>query len=179
MSEILLAKARKGDKDAFGQIISPYEKLIYNIAYKYMGNTEDAKDIAQEALIKIYLNIKSCKSLDTFKAWSAKITVNTALDALRKRTRKSADVLEESVASAADGPEQTVIHNEDKKRVKDAINSLSEEHRTMIILRDLEGFSYDELAKITGIAMGTVKSRLSRARITLREQLNKIDRMSK
>ena len=172
MSEYLLARARKGDKEAFGQIIVPYERLIYNIAYKYMGNTEDAKDTAQDSLIKIYLNIKHCHSYDTFKAWAAKITVNTALDALRKRVRKDVEVLEEYNAPETDGPEQKLIQNESIQRVKEAINSLPEEHRTLVILRDLEGFSYDELAKITGVALGTVKSRLSRARLALREQID-------
>jgi len=177
MSDILLTRAQKGDKEAFGQIIYPYERLIYNIAYKYMGNAEDAKDIAQESLLKIYLNIKSCKSLDTFKAWSAKITVNTALDALRVRSRKGTDTLDEFQAPVTDEPEHTAIYNEDIKRLKDAINSLREEHRTMIILRDLEGFSYEELAQTAGIALGTVKSRLSRARLALREQINKSERL--
>ena len=177
MSELLLAKARKGDKEAFGQVIFPYERLIYNIAYKYMGNTEDAKDIAQESLIKIYLNIKSCRSMVTFKAWSAKITVNTALDALRKRVNKATEALDEYQASESDGPEHTVIQKEGYNAIKDAINALSEEHRTLIILRDLEGFSYEELAQTAGITMGTVKSRLSRARYALREQINRSERL--
>ena len=177
MSEILLKRAQRGDKEAFGQIIYPYERLIYNIAYKYMGNSEDAKDIAQESLLKIYLNIKSCRSLDTFKAWSAKITVNTAIDALRIRARKSAEPMEEYQAPITDQPEHTVIQNEEIERLKKAIDELSEEHRTLIILRDLQGFSYEELAQITGVALGTVKSRLSRARLTLRELINKSDRL--
>ena len=172
MSEHLLARARKGDKVAFGQFIYPYERLLYNIAYKYMGNPEDAKDIAQDSLIKIYLNIKSCHSLDTFKAWAVKITVNTALDALRKRVRKSTETLEEHRAPAADEPEHKLMLNENIRRVKEAINSLPEEQRTLVILRDLEGLSYDELSKVTGVALGTVKSRLSRARLTLREQID-------
>jgi RNA polymerase sigma-70 factor (ECF subfamily) len=138
-----------------------------------MGNTEDAKDIAQDSLLKIYLNIKTCKSMDTFKAWSAKITVNTALDALRKRARTSSEVLEEYKAPESDGPEHKAIVNEEIKQVKQAINSLPDEQRTLIILRDLEGFSYGELAQITGAALGTVKSRLSRARLALREQIDK------
>ena len=177
MSELLLAKARKGDKEAFGQVIYPYERLIYNIAYKYIGNTEDAKDIAQESMLKIYLNIKSCRSMQTFKAWSAKITVNTALDALRKRANRAAEVLEDYPAPETDRPEHVAVVNEDIKQLKEAINSLSEEHRTLIILRDLEGFSYGELAQTTGIAMGTVKSRLSRARLALREQIYRSDRI--
>jgi RNA polymerase sigma-70 factor (ECF subfamily) len=175
MSEILLARARKGDKDAFGQLIYPYERLIYNIACKYMGNAEDAKDTAQEAMLKIYLNIKSCRSFDTFKAWSAKITVNASLDALRKRARRSAAPLEERQAPETDEPEHTAIHNEDVRRVKNAVNALREDQRALIILRDLEGFSYEELAQATGAALGTVKSRLSRARIALREQIDKPD----
>jgi len=172
MSEHLLARARKGDKAAFGQLINPYERLLYNIAYKYMGNPEDAKDIAQDSLIKIYLNIKSCNSIDTFKAWAVKITVNTALDALRKRVRKSTEILEEHRAPAADEPEHKLMHSENIRRVKEAINSLPEDQRTLVILRDLEGLSYDELSKVTGVALGTVKSRLSRARLTLREQID-------
>ena len=177
MSDILLAKARKGDKEAFGQLIYPYERLIYNIAYKYMGNAEDAKDIAQDSLLKIYLNIKTCRSIDTFKAWAARITVNTALDALRKQAGKSAAVLEEYEAPEKDRPEHIVIQKEDVKLVRDSINALSEEHRMLIILRDLEGFSYQELAQAAGVPLGTVKSRLSRARYALREQIDKSKRL--
>jgi RNA polymerase sigma-70 factor (ECF subfamily) len=177
MSEILLARARKGDKDAFGQLIYPYERLLYNIAYKYMGNVEDASDTVQEAMLKIYLNIKSCGSFGSFKAWSAKITVNTSLDALRKRARASAGTLEEHQAPETDEPEHTVIHKEEVRRVKNAINALREDQRTLIILRDLEGFSYEELAEATGAALGTVKSRLSRARQALREQIDKSGRL--
>ena len=179
MSELLLARAKKDDREAFGQIIVPYEKLIYNIAYKYMGNTEDAKDIAQDALLKIYLNIKTCRSMETFKAWSARITVNTALDALRKRGAKSTDVLDgyQLHAAETDMPEHMAVRNEEIRSIKAAINSLSEEHRMLVVLRDLEGFSYEELAQAAGIALGTVKSRLSRARLALREQINKSIRL--
>jgi len=176
MSEMLLSRAKNGNKEAFGQLINPYERLIYNIAYKYMGNAEDAKDIAQESLIKIYLNIKTCRSAETFKAWAAKITVNTALDALRKHTGRTAEVPDDYAAAETDMPEHSVIRNERIKMITDAINSLSDEHRTLIILRDLEGFSYGELAQAAGITLGTVKSRLSRARYALREQIGKPDR---
>ena len=177
MSEFLLARAKKGDKEAFGQIIYPYERLIYNIAYKYMGNAEDAEDIAQESLLKIYLNIQTCRSIETFKAWSAKITVNTALDALRKKTVKSAEVPEYLPAPETDMPEHMAVRNEEIQLISDAIKTLSDEHRMLIILRDLEGFSYEELARTAGITLGTVKSRLSRARLALREQIGKIHRL--
>jgi len=177
MSELLLTKARKGDKEAFGQVIYPYERLIYNIAYKYMGNAEDAGDVAQESLLKIYLNIKSCRSMETFKAWAAKITVNTALDALRKRAGKFVEITEDYAAPETDRPEHIAVKNEDIRLIKDSIKALSPEHRMLIILRDLEGFSYEELAQAAGIALGTVKSRLSRARFALREQIDKAKRL--
>ena len=182
----LLAKAAGGDIAAFETLIAQYEKLIYNIAWRIMGNAEDAKDIAQEAIIKIYRNLAACKSLDLFKAWAAKITHNTCMDELRRRKNKATDsydaMLEEGRADAdirrgelgspaSDNPEAALMRKELQGIIADGLNQLSDEHRALLVLRDVQGISYEENADITNLPLGTVKSRISRGRNNLKRIL--------
>ncbi|MDR1538704.1 MAG: RNA polymerase sigma factor [Clostridiales bacterium] len=174
MSELTLARAKKGDVKAFEEIILLYEKLIYSVSYKYMGNAEDAKDVAQESILKIYKNISICKSMDKFKSWAARITSNTAIDFLRKRKVKLEPIDDLPLASP-DLPEETAERNETLRAVAKALKMLPEEVRTLIILRDLQGFSYEELAQTLELPLGTVKSKLSRARILMRKTLSELE----
>ena len=178
----LLTKAAGGDVVAFETLIVQYEKLIYNIAWRVMGNAEDAKDIAQEAIIKIYRNLASCKSIDLFKAWAAKITHNTCMDELRRRKNKTAEsydaMIEEGrggtlppVDSAADNPEVALLRKELSGMIGDGLSRLSDEHRALLVLRDIQNLSYEEIAEITNLPLGTVKSRISRGRNNLKRIL--------
>ena len=181
----LLTKAAGGDMAAFETLILQYEKLIYNIAWRIMGNAEDAKDIAQEAIIKIYRNLASCKSLDLFKAWAAKITHNACMDELRRRKGKAAEsfdamielgdaAVERQVADAADGPEAELLRKEMKGMIDEGLARLSDEHRALVVLRDVQGLSYEEIAEIANLPLGTVKSRISRGRSNLKQILLKM-----
>jgi len=182
----ILQKAASGDMDAFETLIVQYEKLIYNIAWRIMGNAEDAKDIAQEAIIKIYRNLAACKSLDLFKAWAAKITHNTCMDELRRRKNKATEsydaMLEEGRADAdirgvelgssvSDSPEAALMQKELQGIIADGLGKLSDEHRALLVLRDVQGISYEEIADITNLPLGTVKSRISRGRSNLKRIL--------
>lgn len=178
---ILLKKAIKGDVDAFEKLISFYEKLIYNIAYRKLMNREDAQDAAQETIVKIYKNINKCNSTISFKSWICAITVNTCIDELRKR-KNNMEYLDEKV-SAEDSemvkqvksdevtPEEAMIKKELGAALSAAICELPEDHKNLIVLRDIQGLSYQELADACGISLGTVKSRLSRARENLKKIL--------
>ena len=181
-NNILLNRAAKGDASAFEGIIVQYEKLIYNVAYRIMGNQEDALDICQEVYIKIYRNLAKCASIEYIKNWVCTITHNACMDELRRRKGKTADSYDEILesqegrakAEPADGaarPEDVLLHQELSHAIADAIKQLSDEHRILIVLRDIQGMSYEEIADITNNPLGTVKSRLSRARNNLKNLL--------
>ena len=172
--------------DDFEALIAPYEKMIYNIAYRYVANAEDAKDIAQDSIIKIYRSLPNALasggfSFDPasgafdapgFKAWAARITVNTSIDELRRRRKRrvqSLDAITPAMADdAGEGPEERAVRTEQRRALVSAIGKLGDTYRQIIILRDIQGFSYEELAETLQINAGTVKSRLSRARLALR-----------
>ncbi len=178
----LLNKAASGNIKAFEELIIGYEKLIYNIAFRMFSNTEDAKDISQEVLIKVYKNIDKCKNIKYFKSWLCTVTNNACIDELRRRKGKEAISLDETlnneegakvmqVASDEPTPLDVALNKEQSSEIQQALNKLSEDYKMLIILRDINGFTYNELAEITKSNLGTVKSRLSRARIALREIL--------
>lgn len=174
---LLIKRAQSSDAAALEALLKLYEKRVYNIAYRYMNNEADAYDMAQEALIKLYRGIRSFKGQSAFSSWVYRLTVNTCLDGLRKRRRVplSLDhVLENGAsfeAAAGDSPELCVLSLENAEDIHRAINSLSDDHRQVVILRDINGLTYDEIAYSLDISVGTVKSRLNRGRQRLRELL--------
>ena len=177
--DVLFKKASKGNIDAFGKLIFEYEKIIYNVAYRLMGNTEDAKDMSQEVLIKIYKNLDKCKEIKYLKSWIYTVTTNTCIDEIRKRKNKYTESLD-SENNTEDGeilrqiksdiltPEEQVLKKEKNNQLQNAINQLPTNYKTIIVLRDINNLSYDEIAKITNLNLGTVKSRLPRARKALK-----------
>jgi RNA polymerase sigma-70 factor, ECF subfamily len=179
---ILLEKAKNGDVQAFELLVEGYQKKVFNVALRMMGNYDDAGEIAQEAFIRVFKSIKSFKEESTFSTWIYRITTNICLDELRKRKNKKIISIDEDIRFE-DGeakrqiedfkptPDVIAEKNEIKKIVTDAINSLSEEHRLVLVMRDIQGFSYEEIAKITKCPEGTVKSRINRARQALKEIL--------
>ena len=180
--ENLLMQAAAGDKHAFEQLITGYEQLIYSFAYRMLGNAWDARDAAQESLVKIYKNIHKCHDISSFKSWIRAITNNTCIDELRRRSKKREDSLtryyetdegevEVQFASPDPGPETQALSNERQRRIQQAINQLPVKYKQLIVMRDINGASYEELADATGLAPGTVKSRLSRARAKLKDLL--------
>ena len=175
--ELLVKQAQNGDSTALEELLFAYEKRVYNIAYRYMGNEADAFDMAQETLIKIYKRIRAFKGESSFSSWVYRITVNTCLDGLRKH-KKNVISLEGTLESGAsykdekmDTPEETAVRKERQKFVQRAINALSPDHKSVIILRDINGLSYEEVALCLSVSVGTVKSRISRARQKLKEIL--------
>jgi RNA polymerase sigma-70 factor (ECF subfamily) len=183
-NDSLFEKAQNGDFVAFEAFIRSYEGLIYNSAYRMFSNKFDAQDISQEVLIKVYRNLGNCKSYPAFKSWLFRIINNTCIDELRKRKGKNTysldapletdeGLLETQILKDENTPETALIKKEDGKEIKRAIGSLSPEYRMIIILRDINGLSYDEIAKILKINIGTVKSRISRARSYVKQELKK------
>jgi len=178
-----LRLAKQGDMNAFEVLIKQYERLVYSIAFKMMNNREDASDLAQEALIKIYKSMDKCADIAAFKNWACRITTNVCIDEIRRRKNRQtvsidagsgedeAFTLLDSRAADDPTPEQALLQRERTKEISTAIKQLSETHRALIVLRDIKGLSYEEVAEAMDMNLGTVKSGISRARIRLRELL--------
>lgn len=180
----LIQKCKEGDIDSFELLIESYQQRVYNIALRMLGNKEDASDIAQEVFIKIYKSIAGFKEEASLSTWIYRIATNVCLDELRKRKKTkvisidSTIQLEDSEVSMQmpderPQPDELLTQKELKQEVQKAINDLKEEHKTVIILRDINGYSYEEIAKILDCTLGTVKSRINRARNTLKNILIK------
>lgn len=178
----LVEQSRNGNVDAFEELIKDYKKNAYNIALKYLRNVEDAEDASQEALIKVYKSIHNFNMQSTFKVWLYRIVVNTCIDFKRKKNINAVSIdetidvggnneLQREIADDSNNPDTLVEKNFNSKLVNDAVNRLDDDYKTIIILRDIQGFSYNEIADVLSCNLGTVKSRLNRARKSLKEIL--------
>ena len=172
----LIEKSQMGDVEAFGMLVSLYEKKIYNLSLRISGNSEDAFDISQETFIKIFKNIEKFKGESSFSTWIYRIATNTAYDYLKyeAKPKRSLDDDENpiEIIDKTISPEQATETDEEMKTIGKAINKLSLEFRQVLVLRDIEGYSYEEIADILKLELGTVKSRISRARKNLKKILN-------
>jgi RNA polymerase sigma-70 factor (ECF subfamily) len=181
----LVRQAQSGDLAAFNGLVVHYQRRIYNVCFRTMGNAEDAADATQDAFLSAYRNLATFRGpLEGFHAWLVRIAVNACYDLLRKQKRRPADSLErlqdlrqedaERGAFAPDpspGPEQRAMDSETARRIQDGLGKLSPEQRMTVVLCDIQGLTYDEVARALGVELGTVKSRLSRARVALRDFL--------
>lgn len=180
---ILLHKAKNGDIYAFEDLISKYEKKVYNTVLRIIRDKEAAKDISQEVFIKVYKSLKNFNEKSKFSTWLYRIAVNTSIDELRKNKNRYNNIsldnpdpehgntrqAEFEISGSKDTPEEKLIKKEKIKELYKAINMLQEDQRILILLRDIQGLSYDEISDVTGIKIGTVKSKLNRARNALKE----------
>ena len=166
----LVRLCQNGDMAAFEQLFYRYQERVYSTAYRMMADQEDAQDLTQEIFLKAYQRISKFNFRAAFSTWLYRLAINLCIDELRKR-KKSADTmpLEEAVSQAdTNTPEDHVISRDREKQVWDAINSLKEKERAIIILRDIEGLSYKEIAEVFKCSLGRVKSRLHEARQKLK-----------
>jgi RNA polymerase sigma-70 factor, ECF subfamily len=175
----LIERSLEGDLDAFNQLIVQYQNLAYSVAYRLLSDTDAAADAVQDSFIKAYRALDTFRG-GSFKSWLMRIITNTCYDVLRARQRRKTDSLDdlpvenEYIAALTDpheSPQQFVERQELSTLITTAIQDLPEEQRVSIILCDVEGYSYEEIADITGVAIGTVKSRISRARSRVRDYL--------
>jgi len=175
----LIERSLRGDLDAFNHLILKYQNLAYSVAYRLLSDTEAAADAVQDSFIKAYRALESFRG-GNFKSWLMRIVTNTCYDALRVRKRRRTDSLDDlpveeefvtQLIDSRESPDQFVERQELNGLIEDAICSLPEDQRTAIVLCDVHGYAYDEIAEITGVAMGTVKSRISRARGRVRGYL--------
>lgn len=174
--KLLIAKAQDGDGEAFGELVRFYERFVYNTAYGFLLSPEDAFDIAQDAFIKAWRSVKSFKGESAFSTWLYRITVNTAKDAISAKARRrelfSVDTAGNALSIPTDDtPEREYIRKEESEALRLAIDELDNASREIIVLRELDGLTYEQIALTLGLEMGTVKSRLSRAREKLVRKL--------
>jgi RNA polymerase sigma-70 factor, ECF subfamily len=174
-----LEAAQRGDTSAFNELVLSYQTTVYNVALRTLGHSEDAADATQETFLAAYRAIREFRG-GSFKAWLLRIAVNTCYDLLRRRQRRpstSLDVIVEETgepASFADrrvGPERAALAAETVSVVEQGLLTLPDDQRIIVVLCDVQGLSYEEAAEAEGVALGTVKSRLSRARARLRQFL--------
>jgi RNA polymerase sigma-70 factor (ECF subfamily) len=177
----LIQSAQKGDIDAFNRLVLAYQHQVFNLAYRIMGEEAAAADATQEAFISAYNHLKSFRG-GSFKSWLLRIVTNACYDDLRRRKRRPATSLEDlakdddgdsefDLPSPTDGPETIVQRREMAALLQVGITTLPDDQRIVLVLSDVQGLSYEEIAEMTNSNLGTVKSRLSRARGKLREYL--------
>ncbi len=178
----LVQRAQGGDVDAFNRLVGRYQRLAYNVAYRLTGDPDMAADATQEAFLAAYRALHTFGG-GSFRAWLLRIVTNKCYDALRRRQRRPTTSLEALLADSRNpaafrheapaGPDEAVERLELAEVLQAAIMELPEPQRTTLILADVHGFSYAEIAEITGVELGTVKSRLNRARRKLRDILRR------
>lgn len=177
----LVAASQRGDVDAFNQLVRLYESRVYNLCYRMLGDRESAADASQEAFISAYRNLKRFRG-GSFRSWLFRIATNLCYDILRARKRKPSTSLDAAIAAEdetayfnppdpAETPDETALRHELGTAIQRALQELPEEQRVVLVLSDIQGFAYEEIAQITASNLGTVKSRLSRGRARLRELL--------
>ena len=168
----LILRAQQGDRNAFGELVRSHYPKVVRVVYRLCGDTNLAEDTTQEAFIRAWAKLSSFLPGSSFRNWIYRIAVNAALDVLRRRPEEA---LEEEdavlVEDMAPGPEKTFIQKEQAALVQQAINSLPDAARTVVVLREYGELSYREIAAVLDIPLGTVMSRLNYARSNLRELL--------
>jgi RNA polymerase sigma-70 factor, ECF subfamily len=180
----LISDCLQGHAEAFGELVLRYQDRLYNTVYRLVGNAEDAKDVAQEALIHAFQSLGSFKGDSLFFTWLYRIAVNTAISWKRKQRnmlrlhsdREGEEGRREPVDdSLGISPSHALEQAEEERRVQTALARLSPEHRAVLILKDLEGQKYEVMAAVLEVPVGTIRSRLHRARLELRGVLEKMD----
>lgn len=178
----LIQAARQGDLDAFNRLVLAYQDLLYNQAYRMMGESEAAEDATQEAFISAYQHIRSYRG-GSFRAWLLRIVTNACYDELRRRKRRPTTPLEplddagEEIESPqwmedpGDTPEVSLQRRQLAKAIENCLEHLPEEFRAAVLMVDIQGLDYAEASQSLGKPLGTIKSRLARARLRMRDCL--------
>lgn len=186
--DALVKRAKSGDTDAFSEIVTCYERFVYNTACRVLTasglSTADADDIAQDSLIKAWRSISTFRGECSFSTWLFRVTVNTARDVIRTNARRPVVSLTRSedddeepeiwdvpVTSGDEIPEEAAERRETIEAVRRAVESLPDDQRQAIVLRDIHGLPYDEISRILGAEVGTIKSRINRGRTNLKKIL--------
>ncbi len=178
----LLDMAKTGSLPAFEELISLYEKKVFNYCYRMTNCREDAEDLTQEVFLKVYRSLPSFKGNSQFSTWLYRIAHNICIDKFRKQKAvvvplvKGEEDEEREIQLKAEGPspEDILLSKEQQSVIQKGIESLKPDYRSVIVLRDIQHYSYEEIADILKLPLGTVKSHISRARAALRQALESV-----
>ncbi len=186
LDRLLVDRFKSGDQSAFDEMVSRYWDRIYSMVHQLLRNPQDAEDALQETFLQVYRGIKGFEGRSTFSTWLFRLATNVCLMKIRRRETEPSKLLpledylprhEEGKAPHlldwADRPEDALLTKESREKMMEALDKLPPEYRAVFILRDMEGFSNAETGESLGISVAAVKSRLHRARITLRGLLSK------
>lgn len=168
---IIISEAKKGKKEAFAQLLTHYKGQVFRHAFAMLGDRMEAEDISQEAFIKVYYSLNKLESEYAFTSWLTRIVSRLCYDRIQKR-RKETTMLFNGRLKDVGEPDQIIERTQLQLTITEAMAKISPEHREAIVLRDVEGYSYEEIAKILEIPLGTVKSRINAARLALRNVMN-------
>jgi RNA polymerase sigma-70 factor (ECF subfamily) len=177
----LVEDAQRGDLDSFNQLVRLYESRVFNLSYRMLGDREAAADAAQDAFFSAYRNLRSFRG-GSFRSWLLRIATNACYDALRFRKRRPSISLDATFnpdddsapldpPDMGESPDESALRHELGAAIQEGLAQLPPDQRAVLILSDIQGMSYDEIAEITRANLGTVKSRLSRGRARLRDIL--------
>jgi RNA polymerase sigma-70 factor (ECF subfamily) len=168
--------ALKGQTEAFGQLVLKYQDRLFNTVFHVVGHAEDAQDIVQETFVQAFLKLNSFQRRSAFFTWLYRIAFNVAITQRRRRhpmasIERTKETTRSEPVDCEAGPSQSLDNKEQCEQVRQAINRLGDEFRTALVLREIDGLSYEEIAEILDVPVGTVRSRLHRARMELKDQL--------
>lgn len=177
----LVRALRRRDEEAFSELVRVYQHKVFNVIYRIVGDRQEAEDVAQEVFVAVFKYIDSFRGEAKFSTWLYRIATNRAKNRIKYLARRSqnkhqdiADTPESKINANPFGggvfrPDEKALGNELHVIIKEGLASLSEEHRAVIVLRDVEDMTYQEISEVLEVAEGTVKSRLYRARVTLKD----------
>jgi RNA polymerase sigma-70 factor (ECF subfamily) len=180
---LFVLRLKANDDAAYDELVRTYNSPLFHTAYRMLGNSAEASDVVQEIFIKVFRNINGFKGESALKTWVFRIAFSEILNRLRwwkRRSRNTTLSLDDNHEGRANGlhvtdssptPEQVMQSREEERAIQRALETLSSDHRSIIVLRDIEGFSYSEIADVLGISIGTVKSRIARARGDMKKSL--------
>jgi len=179
----LVLKAQQGDVHAFDQLVERYHSKIYGLTYNMTSNREDAEDLTQEVFVKAFEALPRFKGKSSFYTWVYRIAVNKTINYRKKRNRKRAlslDSFDQDIKlddayhemTAKGSPLRNISLSELQKKLNEALLNLSEKHRTVVVMHDMQGIPHDEIAKVVGASVGTVRSRLFYARRQMQTELS-------
>jgi RNA polymerase sigma-70 factor (ECF subfamily) len=177
---ILIQQCQQGDKTAYEHIFLKYKDMVYNVAYGVLSDVEDAEDMTQEVFLHVLEKISQFRFKSSFSTWLYRVVVNMCLNERRKLKKRNLGAAEleeryEQIRPSISTPEDEILKKERMSQVQYALATLKDAHRTIIVLREMEGLSYEEIAKVLKCSTGRVKSRLHEARMELRRRLKNLE----
>lgn len=186
--QFLVGRLHAGEMDAFSELVTEYQPLVYSLTLRVVHDREEARDVAQDTFLKIYRHFDKFRGESSLKTWICKVAVNQALNSQRwwkRRRREETCSLDEPIngqqhfsdrlQSSGNSPEADTLAHERKHQLELALKELKPDFRMVVVLRDIEGMTYEEIAGILEISVGTVKSRIARGREMLRGRLSQKD----